>query len=70
MYKITTIILAVAVLAGCSSSPIEQKEYKARLDYCESIGMKPEIEKNEKSRPVNVDCIDDHGSIFDSKTSK
>jgi hypothetical protein len=46
---------------------MEQKEYKARLDYCQKIEMTVQIEKNEKSRPTNVECIDVHGSTFESK---
>lgn len=67
MYKILAIIGSVAVLAGCAASPMEQKEYKARLDYCTKIDMTVQIEKNEKSRPTNVECIDEHGSTFESK---
>lgn len=67
MYKILAIIGSVAVLAGCAASPMEQKEYKARLDYCTKIEMTVQIEKNEKSRPTNVECIDEHGSTFESK---
>jgi len=67
MYKILAILGSVAILAGCAASPMEQKEYKARLDYCSKIGMTVQIEKNEKSRPINVECIDEHESTFESK---
>lgn len=28
------LMVGVLFLAGCASSPMEQKEYKSRLDYC------------------------------------
>lgn len=61
------LIAGISLLAGCASSPMEQKEYKARLGYCEKIEMTVQIEKNEKNRPVGVECIDVHGSTFESK---
>jgi hypothetical protein len=67
MYKMLAILGSVAILAGCAASPMEQREYKARLDYCSKIQMTVQIEKNEKSRPTNVECIDEHGSTFESK---
>lgn len=67
MYKMLAILGSLAILAGCAASPMEQKEYKSRLDYCSKIQMTVQIEKNEKSRPTNVECIDEHGSTFESK---
>lgn len=54
------------LVVGCASSPMGQEEYKSRLIYCEDIDMTVLIEKNEKNRPVGVECIDTHGSTFDS----
>ncbi len=64
---ILSTIATAAVISGCSHSPIEQKEYKARLDYCKKVDMVVQIEKNEKGRPLVVECIDEHGSTFESK---
>lgn len=61
------LMVGVLFLAGCASSPMEQKEYKSRLDYCSKIDMTVQIEKNEKNRPIAVECIDIHGSTFESK---
>lgn len=61
------IIISVIALSGCSTSTMEQKEYKNRLDYCSKIDMDVQIAKNEKSHPTKVECIDKHGSVFDSK---
>jgi len=68
MYKILAATTALVLIAGCSSGVIEQKEYKNRLDYCKKIEMSVQIEKNEKSNPTKIECIDEHGSVFDSKT--
>jgi predicted component of type VI protein secretion system len=67
MKKTIFTIFTALLITGCSSSPMEQKEYKARLDYCEKIEMTVNIEKNEKNRPIDVECIDEHGSTFESK---
>lgn len=67
MKNILTLIGITAILAGCAANPMEQKEYKSRLDYCEKIGMTVQIEKNEKGRPTYVECVDNHGSTFESK---
>lgn len=67
MKKIISVIGLAVFISGCASSPMDQQEYKARLGYCEKIEMTVLIEKNEKSRPVGVECIDVHGSTFESK---
>lgn len=67
MKKLIFVIGSALLITGCASSPMEQKEYKARLNYCEKIEMTVQIEKNEKNRPVGVECVDVHGSTFESK---
>lgn len=64
---ILSTIATAAVISGCSTSPMEQKEYKSRLEYCKKVDMVVQIEKNEKGRPLVVECIDEHGSTFESK---
>jgi len=68
MYKIGMVLGCVALIAGCSSKPIDQQEYKQRLKYCEKIEMDVNVIKNEKSNPIRIDCVDQHGSVFDSRT--
>lgn len=65
--KLLSVGAIATMLSACASGPMEQKEYKSRLDYCTKIEMDVQIEKNEKSKPTQVDCIDKHGSVFDSK---
>lgn len=67
MKKIIILIGLSSLVVGCANSPMEQKEYKARLNYCLESEMTVLIEKNEKSRPTNVECVDNHGSTFKSK---
>ncbi len=67
MKKILMILGATLVITGCSTNPLEQKDYSSRLDYCKKLNMNVQIEKNEKNRPLVVECIDEHGSTFESK---